>query len=592
MEFFLMQPRPVPEVDGIASGRYGDINVETLDNSTSDRLGVGQILIEPSRALLGLFAFRRLMREAGMNRHSSKSGVEAWGSSRPCNSQASGRQVRTPEQVAAIREVLLVLRDPTKLPADLDILPVTPGAYGVYDVRLQDGCYMVTCPKGPAGAKLKRTGANFDYGRTAWTVPDTTVDAFVEFIAKSSAREATMKRDEVTLASSRHVSVEVLGETIVLRSEYDEARVARMRGLKGATWDGGLKVWMVKWRWRARVAAFLGDERRRDRADSSAAAQARKDGEAALAAIVSRRHEFPHVKIAPAHGSGIEIAFQYDEAANALVRALPSTRWRRPTWIVPASGVVMLLASLPRIEGLAAAAVVRHTAEKRGLAHSRQAAFEERQMAERAEQEARQTAEDAAMSARGETFDFLWGTKRGCGVALGSVYQRKDGFWRVVEISKREFVGDDAMSVGGMDTDREWQYQVRIRPATRKERAPLHKAALIDRRRRAALRRVEDFSAMAYRVGVCPAADAVVVGEVVYDSGNIVGGGHKIVVADDALWHIERNSMDGDDWSRNTVHVNGGGSGYGHRLPRDARLERRLRQAWVILGGGKADVID
>ena len=56
----------------------------------------------------------------------------------------------------------------------------------------------------------------------------------------------------------------------------------------------------------------------------------------------------------------------------------------------------------------------------------------------------------------------------------------------------------------------------------------------------------------------------------------LYGGGARVVRAKDgALWHVQGNSADGDDWSRNDAS-----GGIGHRVPPGPRanaLTQRLR---------------
>ncbi|GAP37911.1 hypothetical protein ISF6_4105 [Piscinibacter sakaiensis] len=53
---------------------------------------------------------------------------------------------------------------------------------------------------------------------------------------------------------------------------------------------------------------------------------------------------------------------------------------------------------------------------------------------------------------------------------------------------------------------------------------------------------------------LAPAGSVVPAGRVVHDTRNAYGGGETIIIADDgAVWYVQGNGADGDDWSRNNV---------------------------------------
>jgi len=68
-------------------------------------------------------------------------------------------------------------------------------------------------------------------------------------------------------------------------------------------------------------------------------------------------------------------------------------------------------------------------------------------------------------------------------------------------------------------------------------------------------------------------------GEELYDKEfkpNIYGGGIWYVIQPDAIWIIENNGSDGDDWSRNNI-MTGGAGAIGKKCPRDPELEALIR---------------
>ena len=86
--------------------------------------------------------------------------------------------------------------------------------------------------------------------------------------------------------------------------------------------------------------------------------------------------------------------------------------------------------------------------------------------------------------------------------------------------------------------------------------------AVAERERREALEaRRQSFRAL-FQDAECP-PEAEVDGETIYDTFSIYGAGSRIVIGEEWVWWIDRNGMDGDDWSRNNSQF-----GIAVRLPR------------------------
>jgi hypothetical protein len=71
-------------------------------------------------------------------------------------------------------------------------------------------------------------------------------------------------------------------------------------------------------------------------------------------------------------------------------------------------------------------------------------------------------------------------------------------------------------------------------------------------------------------------------GSVLLDSFDIVGAGTRFVVADDFIWFVQNNGMDGDTWSINNVQTGGAGA-IGWRIPYDEDVAGRLHVTAEIL---------
>lgn len=65
-------------------------------------------------------------------------------------------------------------------------------------------------------------------------------------------------------------------------------------------------------------------------------------------------------------------------------------------------------------------------------------------------------------------------------------------------------------------------------------------------------------------------------GDIVFDTIDIYGSGYRIVSDDEYAWYIIKNSMDGDDWSRN--HIGAGAYGYKCNLTFVGDLINRLKK--------------
>jgi hypothetical protein len=63
---------------------------------------------------------------------------------------------------------------------------------------------------------------------------------------------------------------------------------------------------------------------------------------------------------------------------------------------------------------------------------------------------------------------------------------------------------------------------------------------------------------------------------------NIYGGGTTYVATPDAIWKIENNGTDGDDWSRNNYRTGGAGA-VATKFPFDENIARAV----LSIPGGK-----
>lgn len=93
-------------------------------------------------------------------------------------------------------------------------------------------------------------------------------------------------------------------------------------------------------------------------------------------------------------------------------------------------------------------------------------------------------------------------------------------------------------------------------------------------RRRQARVGIEKVSQYICEHGEKPEAAEFPTGETLLDSRNIYGSGEAFVIEpDNTIWHLIKNGMDGDNWSRNNLpgHI-------AYRLPANETIAANLRQ--------------
>ena len=153
-------------------------------------------------------------------------------------------------------------------------------------------------------------------------------------------------------------------------------------------------------------------------------------------------------------------------------------------------------------------------------------------------------------------------------------------FLTVIKASK-SYYKEDGLSFGVGD-DEGWIYSAVARPSTPEESAPI---IAEDARKKAKLQANTTRHALAKiarEQGELPPGPVVPEGEEILDTATPYGGGDWWVIGKDAIWYVQNNGGDGDDWSRNNVRTGGAGA-IGWKLPYNAEMEASLRQAADIL---------
>lgn len=164
--------------------------------------------------------------------------------------------------------------------------------------------------------------------------------------------------------------------------------------------------------------------------------------------------------------------------------------------------------------------------------------------------------------------------------AVGEVFRTHDGRYAVATAVRRHYVSAHEARRREEDFDdfnarAGWEFDVDARPATDAEAAPLRAEHAGVQGRKAARARADALESLIHRQGERPEMrDDVVRGEHLLDTQNIHGGGGFFSVdpANNAIWHVQRNGMDGDDWGQSNSR-----SGIASRIPYDAELADELR---------------
>ncbi len=156
----------------------------------------------------------------------------------------------------------------------------------------------------------------------------------------------------------------------------------------------------------------------------------------------------------------------------------------------------------------------------------------------------------------------------------------------VLTASKKYF-REDGMSFGVGD-ESGYVYMATARPATAEESAPLVSREAMREKQAATTREIDALAKKFREQGERPEDAGRVDGERILDTQNIYGGGDWWVIQPDAIWYIQNNGADGDNWSLNNVRTGGAGA-IGWRMPFNKTMVPQLREADRILKTKETD---
>lgn len=181
----------------------------------------------------------------------------------------------------------------------------------------------------------------------------------------------------------------------------------------------------------------------------------------------------------------------------------------------------------------------------------------------------------------GETFAVRRFTREGPNgpvVCHGIAYRDTPETERVVVTVVREsqrYFREDGMSFGVGD-ESGYIYRADCREANADELTTYNAKKSAQKAKANAANRVKEIAKRIREQGEMPAGSNIVDGERLFDTQTIYGGGDWFVISPDAIWYVQNNGADGDDWSHNNVRTGGAGA-MGWKIPFDAALADELK---------------
>lgn len=87
---------------------------------------------------------------------------------------------------------------------------------------------------------------------------------------------------------------------------------------------------------------------------------------------------------------------------------------------------------------------------------------------------------------------------------------------------------------------------------------------------------IKDVRGQIQNGGDKPVGPVVIDGKRYMDTSNAYGGGDWFEITDDAIWYVQNNGSDGDDWNRNNVRTGGAGA-IGWMIPYRDDVAKKIR---------------
>jgi hypothetical protein len=213
--------------------------------------------------------------------------------------------------------------------------------------------------------------------------------------------------------------------------------------------------------------------------------------------------------------------------------------------------------------------------------------YEERREKERqSEQERRKREQERLKPGPGERIVRFYGRSRHDGPRIGHTFrERKTGDVVTVVRVESEYY-EDGLSFG-MPEDEGWLHKAYVRPAEAEQTTQVEKGEEKEKSRARATRRRRSIQQYIQRRGTVPSGDHQLGRERLLIQGARLipygGGSWFAVQPGKAVWFVQNNGADGDDWSRNNVLTAGAGA-IGWKVPYNEKMAQEIRELDKIIG--------
>lgn len=159
-------------------------------------------------------------------------------------------------------------------------------------------------------------------------------------------------------------------------------------------------------------------------------------------------------------------------------------------------------------------------------------------------------------------------------------YLQEEGikYLYVVKASERYFKYD-GLSFGVGD-ESGYVYTAHCRKATTEEATSLIEKKKKAEERKAVQNELAEIKTQIQETGERPEEDVTLNGEIICEENKhlvVSGGGTWFVIEENAIWFVQNNGGDGDDWSYNNICTGGAGA-IGWKVPYNTELANRLRK--------------
>ncbi len=262
----------------------------------------------------------------------------------------------------------------------------------------------------------------------------------------------------------------------------------------------------------------------------------------------------------------VSVSAPYSSALTDAFHSITGAKWDRDRgkWLLPLANEKEVQDALLHIKS----------------AFPESATQESQRMKERQAKSEAEKAEGIYSVSQGEGYAF--GPHEEGGFKVGDTFRWEHTYpeglkGKLVTVisSSKEYVREDGMSFGVGD-ERGYIFYAKVKLADENESKPALEAEERSRQKQQLATSTVALADYIRSSGKKPEGNNSPTGKTFLDTRTIYGGGDWFVVGDDAIWYVENNGADGDDWSRNNVRT-GGAGGVGWKIPYDETIAKKLQ---------------